>query len=142
MILTTYLIVKDMTASLRFYEAYFAQEPGGGCPERFAVFNVDNGNLALYNPQYDEKLILSGADVSRHFNAAYLAGRDTPVTYGNNAVLNIGVEDLAAEYERVKALRIGAVSEIMFVNVSVPYYFFNLYDPDGNCLEITGRYGE
>lgn len=140
MFLTPYLIIKDMAASLAFYKAYFGKEPGGGCPERFAIFNIDNGNLALYDPQYDEKLIQSSADVNFHFNAAYLAGRDNPITYGNNVILNIGVEDLAAEYARVKTLGIGPVSEILYVNIAMPYYFFNLIDPDGNCLEITGRY--
>ncbi len=26
------------------------------------------------------------------------------------------------------------------VNVHMPYYYFNLTDPDGNTLEITGNY--
>lgn len=49
MFLTPYLIVKDMAKSLAFYKAYFGKEPGGGCPERFAIFTVDNGNLAIYD---------------------------------------------------------------------------------------------
>jgi lactoylglutathione lyase len=40
----------------------------------------------------------------------------------------------------VKALSIGKVSEIMYVNISSPYYFFVLDDPDGNTIEITGYY--
>jgi lactoylglutathione lyase len=31
-----------------------------------------------------------------------------------------------------------AVTEILFINVASPYYFFMLEDPDGNHIEITG----
>ena len=146
MFLTPYLIVKDMSASLAFYKAYFGTEPSGGRPERFAIFNTDNGNLALYDPKYDEELIASGADLSKHYNKAYLDTglgiKNNPAKYGNNVILNIGVDDLTAEYERVKSLGVGTASEIMYVNIAMPYYFFTIYDPDGNCLEITGGYEE
>jgi lactoylglutathione lyase len=144
MTVSTYLIVKDMTASLAFYKAYFQKDPLGGCTERFASFDVDNTNIALYNPQFDNELIESGIDLQKHFNSAYLAEfrrmRKTPILYGNNMVLNIVVNDLATEYERVAKLNIGTISDIMYVNIVMPYYYFNLYDPDENCLEITGAY--
>jgi lactoylglutathione lyase len=63
-----------------------------------------------------------------------------PTTYGNNFVLNITVGDLAQEYERIKALNIGKVSEIKYINVAAPYWCFHLTDPDGNCIEIAGGY--
>lgn len=28
----------------------------------------------------------------------------------------------------------------MYVNVHMPYWYFNIFDPDGNALEITGKY--
>ena len=37
-------------------------------------------------------------------------------------------------------MSIGEVSDILYVNVHMPYYYFNLIDPDGNTLEITGNY--
>jgi lactoylglutathione lyase len=37
-------------------------------------------------------------------------------------------------------LGIGKPSEIMFINVKSPYYLFLLDDPDGNTIEITGKY--
>lgn len=136
-----YLIVKDMAASLAFYRAYFQREPDMGLVERFPVWMIGNAALALFNPAYDEALIQSGQDLTAHYNDAYLAFRRAQsVRYGNSAVLNLFVTDLNAEYERVKALQIGPVSEILYVNIVAPYYFFNLYDPDGNCLEITGGY--
>ena len=136
----TYFIVKDMAASVAFYKAFFGQEPIGGQPERFAIFSVGNTGLALYNPTYDDKLIESGADLDKHFNSAYLANKETSITYGNNVILNFTVTDLAVEHERVLKLNIGKVSEIMYVNIAMPYWFFWLNDPDGNCLEITGDY--
>jgi lactoylglutathione lyase len=140
MTFSPYLIVKDMAASIAFYKAYFEEEPTYYAPGRFVNFEAGNTRLSLYNPKYDEELVQSGADVSGHFNAAYLANMKNSVTYGNNVVLNIGVDDLMSEYERVQKLNIGAVSEIMYVNIAAPYYYFILYDPDGNCLEITGKY--
>jgi len=142
MILTPYLIVKDMEKSCAFYTAFFQKEPYRYCPGRFVNYEVGNTSLSLYNPRYDDELIQRGADLSGRFNEAYLAAKNTPVRYGNNVVLNIGVEDLASEHERVKKLGIGDVSDIMYINIAAPYWCFWLIDPDGNCLEITGRYNK
>jgi lactoylglutathione lyase len=138
--LSTYLIVKDMDASRSFYKALFQSESDGWCPGRFESFSVGNALLALYNPHYDEHLVATSDDISKHFNQAYLDGMKMPTTYGNNFVLNITVDDLAQEYERIKALNIGNVSEIKYVNVAAPYWYFNLTDPDENCIEIAGGY--
>jgi lactoylglutathione lyase len=129
-----------MAASVAFYKSFFEQEPDGGQPERFAIFIVGNTGLALYDLTYDDKFIENGADLGNHFNSAYLENKETVITYGNNTVLNLTVPDLVAEYERVKRLNIGKVSELMYVNIAMPYWFFWLTDPDGNCLEITGEY--
>jgi len=40
------------------------------------------------------------------------------------------------KYERIKKLNIDNISEIMYVNIIEPYYYFNIIDPDGNTLEI------
>ena len=34
------------------------------------------------------------------------------------------------------SLYLGNLSEIMYVNIIEPYYYFNILDPDGNILEI------
>lgn len=60
--------------------------------------------------------------------------------YGSNAILNFNVLDLKAEYERVKKLDIGKVTEILYINIVMPYYCFMLEDPDWNRIEITGNY--
>ena len=43
-------------------------------------------------------------------------------------------------HQRIKSLGIGEVSQIMYVNVHMPYYYFDVIDPDGNILEVTGHY--
>jgi lactoylglutathione lyase len=53
-------------------------------------------------------------------------------------ILNFWVEDLLKEYQRLKELNIGVLSEIMYVNISSPYHFFVINDPDNNEIEITG----
>ena len=59
----------------------------------------------------------------------------------NNVVIfNFEADDLKSEYQRIKSLKIGKVSQIMYVNIHMPYYYFNVIDPDGNILEITGSY--
>ena len=140
MILTPYLIVKDMEKSCAFYTAFFRAEPDNYCPGRFVVFNAGNTLLSLLNPQYDHALFKSGIDLSEKFNNAYIAAKQKPVQYGNNIVLNIGVDDLASEYKRIKELEIGEISDIIYINIVAPYWCFWLIDPDSNCIEITGAY--
>lgn len=56
-------------------------------------------------------------------------------------VLNFWDENLRNEYQRVKSLGItDNLTKInYFYNVS-PYYYFQLTDPDGNIIEVTGDY--
>ena len=43
--------------------------------------------------------------------------------------LNFYIDDLNAEYERIKALNIGKISKIMYLNISSPYHHFLLKVP-------------
>ena len=138
--LSPYLIVKDIEKSKEFYSALFEMSPESYAPNRFLRYVLNNTNLALYNPKYDHELLLSGKDLSNNFNDEYIKSLNNHVKYGNNIVLNITVEDLLEEYERVKSLAIGEFSELLYINVSSPYWCFWLTDPDGNCIEITGSY--
>lgn len=36
-------------------------------------------------------------------------------------------------------LILGKVSDLMYVNIHMPYWYFNIEDPDGNIIEITGK---
>ena len=56
-------------------------------------------------------------------------------------VFNFWDEDLRAEYERVKGLNITEnLSGINYICYVTPYYYFQLTDPDGNIIEVTGSY--
>ncbi len=136
---TTYICVQDMEKSLNFYRAILQQEPLYCNDDRWIAFDCGN-QIALYNKKYDEKLLKESDKI--HFNQAYLDEfyREEDSKKNNIIILNFEVDDLKTEYERIKNLNIGDVSEIMYVNVHMPYYYFNVVDPDGNVLEIAGNY--
>ncbi len=136
----TYLVVKDMSRSITFYEALLNMKAESKNIERWAQFHCGN-TIALWNPKYDKELIKNNSDVSVHFNDEYIKFKQNSSTqYGNNVVLNFNVSDLNKEYERIKLLGIGTVTEILYINIVQPYYCFMLEDPDGNKIEITGDY--
>ena len=56
-------------------------------------------------------------------------------------VLNFWTQDLVKEHERIANLGISShLTGIKYVNNVMPYYYFQLDDPDGNVIEITGDY--
>ena len=134
---TTYINVTDMNRSIDFYRQLLEKEPVGKNTERWATFEC-GGNISLYNRKYDEALIRSPENHDA-FNFAYIAmlSRKESAKKNNVVVLNFVVEDLQAEYDRITKLGIGEVSEIMYIGVNVPYWYFNVTDPDGNIIEIT-----
>ena len=90
------------------------------CGNKFAEFFFDNKCLALMN---EENL------PGHHY------------TDGDHKfVLNFWVEELRREYDRLKELDIGEMTEIIKVNEG--YYYFDIYDPDKNVCEITGGYND
>jgi lactoylglutathione lyase len=138
---STYLIVKDMQKSIEFYEKLLNMRVSAQAYNRWAQFNFDGKCIALYNCDYDTQMLERKMDLGFHYNKQYIKYfKERSISYGNNMVLNFWVENLNDEYSRVKALSIGEVSEIMYVNISSPYYFFVLDGPDGNTIEITGYY--
>lgn len=136
---TTYICVEDMEKSLNFYRMLLQKEPLYCNDDRWIAFDCGN-QLALYNKKYDEKLIKESNEI--YFNQAYIDDffKEDKYKKNNIVIFNFEVEDLKSEYQRIKSLGIGKVSEIMYVNVHMPYYYFNVIDPDGNILEITGNY--
>ncbi|MDD3223629.1 MAG: hypothetical protein PHX70_02800 [Clostridium sp.] len=74
-------------------------------------------------------------------NEAYIKYvRQENTSVSKTVVFNFTVDNLNDEIERVKGLNIGEVSEVMYVNITMPYYFFIINDPDGNEIEVTGKY--
>lgn len=118
---SVYLIVKNFERSVDFYERFLDVKVDNRCRSgnKFVEFYVDNKCIALMN---EENLI----------------GHNTDLNSPYKFVLNFWVEDLNAEYERIKALKIGKVSDIR--EAYPTYHYFHLIDPDNNVVEITGGY--
>ena len=122
---TTYLCVKDMQKSLNFYQALLQKEPLYANEDRWVTFDCGN-TLSLYNKKYDEKIIRR--DAKEQFNQAYI---DDFLMEKGESKNNLMI---------LKELEIGKMSEMMYVNVHMPYWYFNIEDPDRNTIEITGKY--
>ena len=117
-----YLIVKDFAKSIDFYEKFLSRRASILGSNRFARFHFDNGCLLSI------------------MNEAHLPGHNYTGCGDHKFALNLWVKDLLQEHQRVKSLNIGHVTEVLHPHSN--YYFFNLTDPDGNIIEITGEYYE
>lgn len=94
----------------------------------------------LYNKQYDTELVKNSLN-SDKFNQVYLdLLNQEEKNYNDIVIFNFEVDDLKGEYQRLKMLKIGELSDICYVNIHMPYWYFTIKDPDGNVLEITGSY--
>lgn len=133
---TTYICCGDIQKSVDFYKALLQEEPEKS-NGRWVQFSVE---IALYNRLYDAEIINDEKD--SQFNQAYVDNYSKYIDkFQNNLVVfNFVCDDLKSEYERLKHVNIGNVSELMYVNVDYPYWYFNITDPDGNTIEITGPY--
>lgn len=134
---TTYICVENMRKSINFYELLLQSKPIYANDDRWVTFDCGN-SLSLYNKGFDEKLL---EKVGKEcFNQAYIDDfcKEDSDKKNNIIILNFVVENLNIEYERLKILNIGEVSPMMYVNVHLPYWYFNIKDPDGNILEIAG----
>jgi lactoylglutathione lyase len=135
----TYLIVKNMEISENFYTKLFEKDPDEIIETRWKQYKLDGGCLALYNREYDNELLEKSKNAGKSFDEKYIEYfRKEEIRYGNNVILNLSVDDLKIEYERLNKLNIGNISEIQYVKIAFPYYFFMIEDPDGNKIEITG----
>ena len=136
---TTYICVKNMEKSINFYKLLLQQDPIYMNEERWVTFKCGQ-TVSLYNKEYDQKII----ENHKYFNQAYIDDFfiEDDEKKNNIMILNFEVDNLKAEYERLLSLNIGEVSKLMYVNVHMPYWYFNIKDPDGNILEITGHFEE
>ena len=137
---TTYISVNDFAKSLAFYQLLLEQEPLYCNDDRWATFDCGN-SLSLYNRQFDIDFLVNN-DYRGHYNHSYLTTlkNENSDKINTSVIFNFEVEDLISEYERIKKLKIGAVSELLFVNIHMPYWYFTIKDPDVNEIEITGNY--
>lgn len=138
-----YLVVKDFDKSVSFYEKVFAMEVSATNGKRFAMFNNEGLNLCIMNGYYDsenpEQVITKGGYWEIYDNQSEIANSINT----HKVFINLEVEDLKTEYNRIKELGIAVqMTEIRFINVFSPYWYFTFMDPDGNPIEITGGYTE
>ena len=116
-----YLIARDFEKSITFYEKLLSMTVSTrNCGNKFAEFFFDNKCLALMNENN-----LQG---HRYEDGDY------------KFVLNFWVEDLKKEYNRLKDLNIGRMTELKKVHEG--YFYFHIFDPDNNVCEVTGGYQE
>jgi len=138
---STYLLVRDMEKSIEFYSQLLESKPSVITLDRWAQYDVDGICIALCNQLFDFQQIAGGVDINEHYSKEYIRRLSKHKTaFGNNVVLNFDVENLNNEYARISSLNIGDISDILYMNISLPYYFFQVNDPDGNLIEITGEY--
>ena len=114
-----YLITKDFNKSVDFYEKLLSMRVSVIGGNRFGQFFFDGICLSV-------------------MNEAHLPGHNYNGCGDHKFALNFWITDLLADYERVRSLNIGRMTEIVKGNPH--YYFFNIYDPDRNVIEITGHY--
>jgi len=137
-----YLIVSDFNKSIAFYEKLLEIPLESGNNGRFVSFAFEGHRISLLNAHFDaenpDKVERKGEDAEVSSETL----RDianAPNTH--KFAFNFWVEDLRAEYERVNGLNITeCLTNIKYVYYFVPYYYFQLTDPDGNMIEVTGSY--
>ncbi|MDR1000872.1 MAG: VOC family protein [Clostridiales bacterium] len=137
-----YLIVNDFGKSIAFYEKLLEIPLESGNNGRFVSFAFEGHRISLFNARFDaknpDKVVRKGedAEVSGETLRVIAAAPNT-----HKFAFNFWIEDLRAEYERVKGLNITEnLTKIKYVYYVAPYYYFQLTDPDGNMIEVTGSY--
>ncbi len=125
---------------VNFYEKIFQKKGSVYTKNRWIEFDFGN-KLSIYNRLYDVEKIKNNTN-SINFNKQYIDNFQTQKerNFNNIITLNFYTTDLKKEYNRIKKLNLCEVSEIMYVNITEPYYYFNIYDPEGNTIEIFGEY--
>jgi lactoylglutathione lyase len=136
-----YLIVNDFETSITFYEKLLEIPVTSKNMQRFAQFEFEGHNISLMNGHFDanhpSKVVHKG-----EYNELFDDLKKIALAPNTHKfVFNFWVEDLEKEHKRVSDLGISdTLTAIKYVcNVS-PYYYFQLTDPDGNVIEITGSY--
>ena len=136
-----YLVVNDFDKSVDFYEKLLQMPVTSKNMTRFAQFIFEGHNISLMNGRFDsenpDKVVHKGVQSEALDGLLMIA--QAPNTH--KFVLNFWDEDLRQEYARVKDLNISKeLTRIKYVYNISPYYYFQLCDPDGNVIEVTGDY--
>ena len=138
---SVYLVVKDFSKSIDFYEKLLSMSVSSKNMERFAQFEFEGRNISLMNAYFDKDnpdlTVTKGQYVEKFDNLPAIAEAENTHKF----VFNFWTENLQEERERITNLKISSlVTEIKYINNVHPYYYFQVEDPDGNVIEITGNY--
>ncbi len=136
---STYIETDMFDEVVDFYEKVFQKKGNVYTPNRWTEFDFGN-KLSIYNKLYDKEKIDSG-EVKENYNTAYIDNLNAEIGERKNNIitLNFYTENLNEEYNRIKNLNICKMSKIMYVNITEPYYYFNILDPEGNTIEICSN---
>lgn len=133
----TYIETNKFKEVVSFYEKILQIKPNIYTEDRWVEFECGN-KLSIYNRKFDEEKLKNKNSIN--YNDAYIKDfqKEEDRKINNIITLNFYTEDLNTEYSRIKELNIGEISKIMYVNITEPYYYFTIKDPEGNLLEICG----
>ena len=136
---STYIETDMFDEVVDFYEKVFQKKGNVYTPNRWTEFDFGN-KLSIYNKLYDKEKIDSG-EVKENYNTAYIDNLNAEIGERKNNIitLNFYTENLNEEYNQIKNLNICKMSKIMYVNITEPYYYFNILDPEGNTIEICSN---
>jgi lactoylglutathione lyase len=136
-----YLIVKDFNKSINFYEKLLGMKVSKQNMNRFAMFYFEGKCIAIMSGYFDtlnsDKVVHKGEYIPYFDDLKQIV----EMPNSRKIVLNFWDEDLRQEYKRVKQLNISDnITKIKYVCNVCPYYYFQIADPDGNIIEVTGEY--
>ena len=136
---STYIETDRFDEVVNFYEKVFQKKGNVYTKNRWIEFDFGN-KLSIYNRLYDEEKIKNN-DMKDNYNNAYIENFeiDKGKKKNNIMTLNFYTDNLNVEYNRIKKLNMCRMSEIMYVNITEPYYYFNIFDPEENTIEICGN---
>ena len=136
---STYIETDKFDEVVEFYEKIFQTKGNIYTKNRWIEFDFGN-KLAIYNRLYDEKKI-KNENLKDCYNDEYIKNFniDRGEKKNNIVTFNFYTSNLKEEYERIKKINICNMSEIMYVNITEPYYYFNIFDPEGNTIEICSN---
>jgi lactoylglutathione lyase len=136
-----YLIVRDFHKSIQFYEKLLGISVSSQNMQRFAQFEFDGKNISIMNGYFDsmnpDLTIHKGEYIDEFDNLVAIAEAENTHKF----VLNFWADNLEEERDRIEQLAIGnRLTKVKYINNVRPYYYFQLTDPDGNVIEISGQY--
>lgn len=136
-----YLIADNFNESISFYKKLLEIDVTKQNMDRFAMFDFEGKCIAIMNGHFDlnnpDKVVHKG-EYNSYFDDL---DKITQIPNSRKMVLNFWDEDLSKEYKRVKQLNISDnITKIKYICNASPYYYFQLTDPDGNIIEVTGNY--